>query len=74
MTTHHREVTAIVPDELYKQVEEAVEDLDTDDATRLAIGLGIDPPDDDPDWMLCPKYDPDGVPAGLVWVLAADSH
>ena len=69
MTIHHvREVPVSVTDpDLLRQVQQAVEDLDTIDATRHAITLGVCPPTTDLGWVLWRRFHPDGAPGPLVW-------
>lgn len=74
MTAQHvRQVPVVVdnPDTL-ERLRQAVDAMSTARATRYAIGLGVTPPTNDPDWELLPRFEPDGSDGPLMWVLASE--
>ncbi|WP_203857591.1 hypothetical protein [Plantactinospora mayteni] len=70
-----REVPAVIGEETIRQdVGRAVDELDTTEASRYAIARGVLPPTEDPAWMLCQRFEPDGSEGPLVWVLVTESE
>ena len=75
MTLQHvEEVPALIGDPaILEQVKQAVDELDTKEATLYAIARAVMPPTEDPEWMLCQRFASDGSEGPLVWVLVTEA-
>jgi hypothetical protein len=72
---HVQRVPAVIADrDTLARVKQAVDELDTDEATQYAIEQGIDPPTDEADWELLQRFEADGPECSLVWVLVTETQ